>query len=135
MNSKVEEVLEKHNKGYNCAQAVACVYSDKFEVSEKEAFRAMESFGLGMGAMQTCGAVSAIAYLVGLKVSDGELAQPKTKAQCYRVMKEMIGAFEEKNQSVVCRTIKGVDTGVVLRTCNGCMEDAAELVEKYLLAE
>ncbi|MFI3173863.1 MAG: C-GCAxxG-C-C family protein [Bacillota bacterium] len=135
MSNKAEEVLAKHKKGYNCAQAVACVYSDNFDVTEKEAFRAMESFGLGMGTMQTCGAVSALAYLVGLKVSDCELDQPKTKAQCYKVMREMIQAFEEKNESVVCRTIKGVDTGVMLRSCDGCMTDAAELVEQYLLSK
>ena len=47
-------------------------------------------------------------------------------------MKELTQKFIEKNQSIICREIKGVDTGVVLRSCDGCVEDAAELLEEYM---
>ena len=40
--------------------------------------------------------------------------------------------FEEKNGSVFCRELKGKDTGVVLRSCAGCIEDAAEIAEDIL---
>lgn len=135
MTERFDQVTEKHKKGYNCAQAVACAYSDLFGVEEKEAFRATECFGRGMGVMGPCGAVSAMAYLVGLKVSDADLENPKTKLDCYNTLKPMQDAFLEKNKSLECRTLKGVDTGVVLRSCLGCMQDAAEIVEEYLLQE
>lgn len=133
MTDRVEKVLENHKKGYNCAQAVACAYSDLYGVEEKEAFRATECFGRGMGMMGTCGAVSAMAYLVGLKVSDANLENPKSKVDCYNTLAPMTKEFIAKNQSMQCRELKGVDTGVVLRSCSGCMQDAAEIVEKHLL--
>lgn len=135
MTDRFDKVMEKHLKGYNCAQAVACAYSDLYGVDEVEAFRATECFGRGMGVMSTCGAVSAMAYLVGLKVSDANLDNPKTKLDCYNTLKPMQDAFVEKNQSMECRVLKGVDTGVVLRSCPGCMQDAAEIIEKHLLGE
>lgn len=47
-------------------------------------------------------------------------------------MKELTGKFIEKNNSVICRELKGVDTGIVLRSCNGCIQDATEIVDEYL---
>ena len=32
----------------------------------------------------------------------------------------------------MCRELKGVETGQVLRTCRGCVEDAAEILEEIL---
>lgn len=50
----------------------------------------------------------------------------------YKVVKELTGKFIEKNNSVICRELKGVDTGIVLRSCNGCIQDATEIVDEYL---
>ena len=36
------------------------------------------------------------------------------------------------NESVICRELKGVETGTVLRSCTGCIEDAVKIVEKYI---
>ena len=135
LTERQKRVEENHKKGYNCAQAVACAYSDLFGVDEKEAFRAVECFGRGMGVMGTCGAVSAMAYLVGLKVSDANLEKPQTRVDCYDTVKAMSELFANKNQSTICSELKGMGTGVVLRSCQGCMADAAEIVEKHLLQE
>ena len=43
---------------------------------------------------------------------------------------ELLREFEARNGAVFCRELKGRDTGVVLRSCRGCVEDAAELAEK-----
>lgn len=133
--SRVEEVIEKHNEGYNCAQAVACVYCEEFNISEQEAFRAMSSFGLGMGSMGTCGAVSAMVYLSGLKVCDGLMGDSTTKASCYKIAKTMTNKFVEKNQSTECKVIKGVDTGKILCSCDDCMKDCASIVESHLFVD
>ncbi|MBM6829833.1 C_GCAxxG_C_C family protein [Anaerotignum lactatifermentans] len=135
MTDRISRVEENHKKGYNCAQAVACAYCDLLGVEEKDAFRAVECFGRGMGVMGTCGAVSAMAYLVGLKLSDVNLEHPKTKLDCYNTIQTMTDDFKKKNQTIICRELKGMDTGVMLRSCSGCMADAAEIVEKYLFAE
>lgn len=132
MTDRIKKALENHKKGYNCAQAVVCAFCDEFGKDEKEIFEIMEAFGFGMGSMGTCGAVSAMAAVVGMKESDGNLEKPGTKKVSYKAMKEMTEKFREKNGSIVCREIKGVDTGRVLRSCDGCITDAAELIEKYL---
>ena len=132
MSSKAVKAVENHHKGYNCAQSVACAFAEELKMSEKDVFRIMEGFGFGMGCMGTCGAVSAMAAVVGMKESDGNLDGPSSKNNCYRSAKALNGEFQEMNGSVICREIKGVDTGKVLRSCDGCVEDAAALLEKYL---
>ena len=134
MTDRVKKADELHNKGYNCAQAVACAYCDLFGADEKEIFRMMEATGLGMGDMKcTCGAVSGMVTLAGLKNSDANLDAPKTKGSTYKIAKELTAAFREKNGSVICAELKGVETGEPLRSCKGCIEDAAKIVEEKLL--
>ena len=131
---RIAKVKENHDKGYNCAQSVACAYCDLYGVSEAEAFRAMEGFGGGMGVMTTCGAVSAMAYLAGLKNSSGDPnATEKTAGSTYKYMRRMVTDFVFKNKSIICKELKGAETGKVLRSCEGCMEDAAKAVEKVLI--
>jgi len=134
MSDRVAKAAELHKKGYNCAQAVACAYCDIFGADEKEVFRMMEGFGLGMGDMKcTCGAVSGAVALAGIKNSDVQLDAPKTKGSTYKIAKQLTAAFKEKNQSVICADLKGVETGEMLRSCPGCIEDACRIVEEYLV--
>lgn len=136
MSERVNKAAELHKKGYNCAQAVACAYCDMVNADEKEVFRMMEAFGLGMGDMKcTCGAVSAMVALVGLKNSDADLDAPKTKGATYKQVKELTAKFREMNGSVICEELKGIETGKMLRSCPGCIEDACNIVEAYLTAE
>lgn len=135
MSDLTKKAIEYHRKGYNCAQATACVFAERLGMDEKDVFRMMEGFGFGMGTMGTCGAVSAMAAVIGMKESDGDLDSPATKRICYKKMKELTGRFADANGSVICREIKGVDTGKVLRSCDGCIEDAVALLEEYLDGE
>lgn len=135
MDKHAEQALAYHKRGFNCAQAVACAFADDLGKDEQEIFRLMEAFGFGMGVMTTCGAVSGMAAVIGMKESDGNLEKPATKKTSYRVSKELIRRFQEKNGSIICREIKGVDTKKMLRSCNGCIEDAVELTAAYLRGE
>jgi len=36
------------------------------------------------------------------------------------------------NGSLICKELKGVGTGKVLRSCRGCVMDSAELLEKLI---
>ncbi len=136
MESRVAKTLENHKKGYNCCQAVACAYCDLVGMDEATLFRAAEAFGAGMGGMETtCGAVSGAVLLAGLKNSGGDLENPRTKGGSYRLSKQIVDGFRKKNTTVVCKELKGVETKQVLRSCDGCIEDAAALVEEILFAE
>ncbi|MDY3917700.1 MAG: C-GCAxxG-C-C family protein [Candidatus Limivivens sp.] len=132
MTERVQKALENHKKGMNCAQAVACAFADAVGVDETLLFRAAEGFGAGMGDMRgTCGAVSGAILLAGLKNSSGTPANP-TKGATYQLSKEITGAFEKMNGSTICRELKGVETKKVLRSCDGCIEDAAKIAEAIL---
>ena len=47
MESRINQCIERHNRGYNCAQSVACTYCDLVGVDEETMFKATEGFGLG----------------------------------------------------------------------------------------
>ena len=133
MSTKVEHAEELHNKGYNCAQAVACSFCKEYGIDEETMFRIAEGFGLGMGTMEMCGALSGMAMIIGLDNSVGNLENGKaTKGDTYKKIREFVQKFKEKNGSYICRELKGVDTGKVLCSCPQCIADAVELTEKYL---
>lgn len=133
MSSRVENALENHGKGYNCCQAVACAYADMAGVDENLIFAAGEGFGAGMGGMQcTCGAVSGACMVAGLLKSSRNTEEPVTKGGTYRITKEIAQAFKEKNGSVICKDLKGIETKKVLRSCDGCIEDAAKILEQVM---
>lgn len=131
--TKKELAISLHNQKYNCAQAVACAFADEVGVDRKTLFQACEGLGLGMGGMNgTCGAISGAVMLAGFKNSDGNIDNPATKASTYQLSREILEKFAEKNQATRCRDLKGVDTGTVLRSCPGCIEDAVEIVQEVL---
>ena len=134
MESRVMEAKARHDRGFNCCQAVACTYCDLFGMDEETAFKACEAFGAGMGGMEgTCGSVSGAVFLAGLKNSCGDLEKPVSKGKTYQFSRAITAKFREKNGSLVCRDLKGIETGTPLRSCEGCILDAAALVEELLL--
>ena len=118
MSSRVEKALENHGKGYNCCQAVACAYADLVGVDENLIFAAGEGFGACMVA--------------GLLKSSRNTKEPVTKGATYRVSREIVQKFGEKNGSVVCKDLKGIGTGKILRSCDGCIKDAAQILEQVM---
>ena len=134
MESRIKKVIEKHSKGYNCAQAIVCTYCDIFGMSEEDAFKISEAFGAGMGDMNgPCGALSGVYMLAGLKKSSGCIENGITKSKTYRYVNELGQEFVNMNTTMICKELKGLDGNEIKRTCSGCIEDAARLVEKYLL--
>jgi C_GCAxxG_C_C family probable redox protein len=100
-------------------------------VKEEDAFKMTEALGLGLaGLMETCGAVSAMMILAGLKNSDGNMAKPTTKKSSYALGKQLADTFKNKNTTIVCRELKN---GPV-RSCSGCIADAAKIVEETLFS-
>lgn len=135
METRIHQTLARHKKGYNCAQAVACTYCDLVGIDEKTLFMLSEGLGLGLGCTKgTCGALTGAALLAGLANSSGNLESPDSKASTYKLSKELMLKFEALNGSVICAELKGISTGIPLRSCDGCIEDAAGLVEELLFA-
>ncbi|MEG0215693.1 MAG: C-GCAxxG-C-C family protein [Hungatella sp.] len=133
LKARVELALQNHSKGYNCAQAVSCAFRDLVDIDEATLFRTTEGLGLGMGGMDgTCGAITAAAVLSGLKCSTAHLDKPDSKVNSYQISRACIQEFKDKNSSVICRELKGVDTKKVLRSCNDCIADAVAIIATRL---
>ncbi len=136
MNSIKEEALNLHSQGYNCCQSVCIAYADKLNIDKDILFKLSEGFGAGMGNLQgSCGALSAAVMIAGLINSGGIDAQRRTKAKTYRLVAEINKEFVEKAGSMYCKDIKGVGTGKVLRSCDGCIEDACDIIDNLLLTD
>ena len=126
--NRVERAAEYHKKGYNCAQAIVCAFCDKVGLDEETAFKVSEGLGLGV----TCGAVTGMALIMGMANSCGDLEAPVSKADTYKKVRELNDIFRKKNGSTICRELKGMDTGKVLRSCPGCIEAAAKILSEKL---
>lgn len=136
MKTRIEETIARHDRGYNCAQAVACTYCDLVGADEETMFRMTEALGLGMGGMAgTCGAVTGACVLAGMKQSSGNLETPNSKAASYKLSREIVKQFQDKNKAIVCKELKGVETGKILRPCSDCIKDAAAIAEAILFSE
>lgn len=145
---RIQKAKDLFESGCNCSQAVICAYSDLFGMDEITAMRVSEGFGGGMGRMRlTCGAVSGMFMLVGLKYGKGVPKDLETRTKVYDTVQKMAKEFEEMNGTIVCGDLLGInkpnDTSAVpternsefykKRPCVGCVEDCAKIVEKYLV--
>lgn len=126
MENKIEEARARKRSGeYNCAQAVACTFSDVTGLDEETLRAATNAFGAGMATMEgTCGALTGAAVVVGLATRD--------RVRSRALIKEIMTSFRNRNGATVCRELKGTGTGRVLRQCEDCVADAAEFLEKAL---
>lgn len=120
---KKEKAVELKHSGYNCAQAVLCVFTDETGIAEDFLKRIGAGFGVGMGCMEaTCGALIGAEILMGLEKYKGK--------PVLRAAKEMHQAFAEKCGASICKDLKGRDTGKVICECDDCVRHAVELAEE-----
>lgn len=120
-----KHLAAERKKTCNCAQAVIATYADVVGITEQQAMNLGNAFGSGMGNMEgTCGALTGAAIIVGLAKGD--------KLRSRKVMTKIMNQFQERNGATQCKLLKGVGTGQVLRSCEGCVADASELLESEL---
>ena len=77
----------------------------------------------------TCGAVTGMYMIAGALGSSGAIEKGMTKGRTYQTVKGLTAAFDEKNGSHICKELKGIETGKILRSCDGCIEDAVRIAE------
>ena len=131
--TREETARNNHKQGFNCAQAVALAFADKFGTDKNVLFAMTEGFGLGGGNMQgTCGALAAAYMVSGMLNSSGNTEDRTTKKKTYSANKELAKAFAELSGGMNCYDLKGVKTGKILCECNDCVGYAARVLAKYL---
>lgn len=134
--SRADRAIVCHNKGYNCAQSVAFAFLDKVDIDPETLFKVTEGLGLGMGGMEgTCGAVTAACVIAGAKNSTVEMGGPGSKGATYKISKEIVRRFKEESGSVICKELKGVETGTPAKACPDCVKDAARILEEVVFGE
>lgn len=133
--SRVNIAIENHKKGYNCCQAVVCAYADLVGIDEETAFKISEVFGAGIAGMaQTCGSVCAMLIIASLKSSDGNLEESRSRVNTYKLGQNLAEEFKNMNSSIICSQLRGDNGKEKLRSCRGCVIDAAILIEKNIFS-
>lgn len=132
--TKIELADQKHRAGYNCAQAVACVFAEEVGMDEALLYKVCEGFGGGLGcAKGQCGALSGAVVLAGIINSDGDIDHPaQTKAATTKLSAAMLKIFTEKAGALICGDIKGAGQGKPLTSCADCITIAVEAVQEVL---
>ncbi len=123
---KVSKAVELKKSGaYNCAQSVACAFRTEAGVDHETMAAMTSAYGLGMGNMHgTCGALIGAGAVIGLVERDRNRARI--------AIKDVMEKFEQRNGATICRDLKGIESGKMLRSCNDCVADAAEFTQQYL---
>lgn len=131
--NREEYAVSLRNRGYNCAQAVVCAFTDRTDFTEEQLFAVPECFGSGLGCTEgTCGALNGVCMLSSLVTSTGHLEHPDSKAATYMAEQKLVSEFKQQVKALRCRDIKGIETGCVLCECEECVRIAVRLVEKYV---
>lgn len=105
-----ERAIENFYKGYNCTQSVVLAFEELHCLDEKTATRISSSFGGGMGRLrEVCGAVSGMFMVAGLLYGYDSPGQYEEKKEHYERIQYLAGRYREKNGSIVCRELLGLD--------------------------
>jgi C_GCAxxG_C_C family probable redox protein len=149
MSIRTDHAVALFKGGYNCSQAVVGAFCADLGLDEKTAMRVSCGLGGGMGRLrEVCGAVSGMAVLAGLKYGSDDPKNADAKKKTYEVVQLMANAFREKNGSIVCRQLLGLekpenDPTPSERTpayyqkcpCADYVADAADIVERTLFGD
>lgn len=105
-----ERATELFQEGYNCAQSVFAAFSEDLGMDFETALKLSSSFGGGMGRLrEVCGAVSGMLMAAGLKYGYSDSKDRKVKTVHYALVQELAKKFEERNGSIICRELLGLD--------------------------
>ena len=143
--NQVENAVQTFKQGYNCAQAVLSAYCQNFGLDRETAIKLTAPFGGGIAAIgEVCGAVSGAVMVIGLGCGSFDVGNPESKERAYRVTREFLKKFKEKNHSILCRNLIGMDIstpagiakarkeGVFTEICPKFVRDASEILEEWV---
>lgn len=136
-----EAATDLFRSGFNCAQSVLAVFCEKYGLPRETALKAASGLGGGMRCGEICGAVSGGVLVIGLKYGQNLAGDIQTKELCNKKTAEFLRLFSQRNKSVVCRDILGIDIfkgdgmakakekGLFSTVCVNMIVSAVELLE------
>jgi len=109
IEERIQKAVDYFMEGYGCGQAVVAAFADMYGLSENVALRLGAGFGGGVGKMRMmCGAVSGMVILAGLQSEDTVTAEHSAKADCYKIVQELLSSFKSENGSIICAELIGL---------------------------
>ena len=174
LDGRVQRAVDYFMSGYGCGQSVVAAFADLYGMDEKTALCIGNGFGGGVGKLRMmCGAVSGMVILAGLEsgkcsdvgvasggASDGDASDSciasvgrtaddirAGKADCYRMVQDLLAAFKDENGSIICAELLGIKPKegdhtpsernaayYKTRPCVAKVESAARIFANYLIS-
>ena len=105
---RTQRAVELFMQGYGCCQSVLLAFSDLYGLDDETALRVSAGFGGGVGRMRMmCGACSALVVLAGLERGQTRGDDREGKADCYRLVRQLLETFRQRNGSIICAELLG----------------------------
>lgn len=143
--SRAELAVSIFKEGFNCSQAILSAYAEQLGLDREMSLKISGAFGGGMGRMgEICGAVTGAFMVIGLKYAKTRAEDEEKKEKTYRLVKEFVSRFKNRNGSIVCRELLGFDIStpegmkqikernLFSVLCPKFVQDSAEILEEIL---
>ena len=92
--------------GCSCSQAVLGAFCEELGMDLDTALKVASSFGGGLGGMrETCGAVSGMLMVAGLKWGYSDIGNSDVKKAHYARSRTLIERFTAEHGTIVCREL------------------------------
>jgi C_GCAxxG_C_C family probable redox protein len=120
-------------------------FGGEYGLDREQALRIACAFAGGMARMgETCGAVTGALMVIGLAREEASREDNESKEETYRLVRDCVEEFRERNGSIVCRELLGVDISteegltharvknLFHEVCPKFVRDAAEILKRLL---
>jgi len=136
LEDRIQRAVDFFMEGYGCSQSVVAAFADLYGLDETIAKRIAAGFGGGVGRMRMmCGTVSGLVILAGLDCGQTEGDNREGKAACYKVVQELLETFKQRNGSIICAELLGLNGCPVVKTTYVPDERNAEYYKKRPCAQ
>ena len=142
MSARAELANQFHERGYSCAQAVACAFADVIGLEEQQIAALLSGFGGGFRSGELCGVISGAITVLGARWPHAVAEDKDAKEFAAEKAKEFQRRFLEKFPAVRCADLKELPCAAeksptarklgLEKTCAVYITAAAEIVEEML---
>lgn len=131
LEERIQKAVDNFMSGYGCCQSVVAAFADLYGLDDTMAKRIAAGFGGGVGRMRMmCGTVSGLVILAGLDCGQTEGDDHEGKAYCYKVVQQLLETFKQRNGSLICAELLGLNGCTVVKDTYVPDERNAEYYEK-----
>lgn len=142
MSKRAELANTYHERGYSCAQAVACAFSDVIGLEEEKIAAMLSGFGGGFRAGEICGVISGAITVLGAKWPHAVAEDQQAKEFAAEKAREFHRLWREKFPEVRCEPLKELSCAAeqsptaqklgLEKNCAVYIVAAVEIVEQML---